>query len=782
MGSPRSLYLSSVLLLALSSAAAAQSGLPRRGVGEPPVTHHDGWVVQHPKVFLVFWGPKWTSDATHQRVSRTVEDTFNALPGTQYHNILTQYHDTTSGSPDNAVHNDVTWVASARDAHPPPGNLTVVTAIESEATNQQDANHWPVNKDTVVLVFPQQGSTYLGSGFCGMHFYNDGHQLAYGFARWSDAGSGCVQSGDVAVDTAAWAVHEYAEAVTDPHVYVRTDPDRVDGSGWHTDEGIIFPLPFTTPHEIADLCEDYGFTSYLPGAITVPYLWSQYQADHSGNRGCVLGAGQEFYSPDTTAPFDRTHRHTVQGAILGHYQGLCDGQQCTGVLGAPMSEESVSCLGGDARYSNFEKGRIFFSGPTDPHEVHGAILSAYGRAGWECGALGLPTTDELGTCGGGRYNQFQTGRILFRADSGAHEVHGVIGSKYAQLGEECGSLGFPTSDESPSCRAGGRYNNFQNGRIFFHPDTGAHEVNGAILGKYQAMGSECGVLAFPTSDESDSCRAGGRYNNFQNGRIFFHPDTGAHEVHGAILGKYQAMGAECGVLAFPTSDESPSCRAGGRYNEFQNGRIFFHPDLGAHEVHGAILGKYQAMGSECGVLAFPTSDESESCLVGARFSDFQGGRIFFTPQLGAHQVQGAILGRYGQLGSECGQLGLPRTDESASCRAGGRFNDFVGGRIMFSPATGAFEVFNDPVGDRWAQLGNECSGLGFPLGPEVTTAAAISQRFENGVIRYDRNSGAVDVFPSTCGGTVCGTNCCGVGEWCGINHRCCNGCQPGCPC
>lgn len=35
---------------------------------------------------------------------------------------------------------------------------------------------------------------------------------------------------------------------------------------------------------------------------------------------------------------------------------------------------------------------------------------------------------------------------------------------------------------------------------------------------------------------------------------------------------------------------------------------------------------------------------------------------------------------------------------------------------------------------------------------------------------------------STCGGTVCGTHCCGAGDWCGTSNRCCSGCAPGCPC
>jgi hypothetical protein len=44
------------------------------------------------------------------------------------------------------------------------------------------------------------------------------------------------------------------------------------------------------------------------------------------------------------------------------------------------------------------------------------------------------------------------------------------------------------------------------------------------------------------------------------------------------------------------------------------------------------------------------------------------------------------------------------------------------------------------------------------------------------------NSHGPDYCNSACGGTVCGANCCGSADWCGVNNRCCSDCGPGCRC
>jgi uncharacterized protein with LGFP repeats len=51
--------------------------------------------------------------------------------------------------------------------------------------------------------------------------------------------------------------------------------------------------------------------------------------------------------------------------------------------------------------------------------VHGAIRDKYASLGWERSALGYPVSDERDHPSGGRYNQFQYGRISWKPDRGA---------------------------------------------------------------------------------------------------------------------------------------------------------------------------------------------------------------------------------------------------------------------------------------------------------------------------------------------------------------------------
>lgn len=70
----------------------------------------------------------------------------------------------------------------------------------------------------------------------------------------------------------------------------------------------------------------------------------------------------------------------------------------------------------------------------------------------------------------------------------------------------------------------------------------------------------------------------GRHRSYEHGHIFCHPNTGAHEVHGAIMDKYQSWKWTKSALGYPMSDEM-NTRDGGRYNRFQKGLI-----VGVHAI------------------------------------------------------------------------------------------------------------------------------------------------------------------------------------------------------
>jgi hypothetical protein len=114
----------------------------------------------------------------------------------------------------------------------------------------------------------------------------------------------------------------------------------------------------------------------------------------------------------------------------------------------------------------------------------------------------------------------------------------------------------------------------------------------------------------------------------------------------AVMKRFQAQSeidkfaATLGWVGQPTSDFSYTGNGGfGRH--FQNASIFWTESFGAKEVHGAIRERYQQMGGERSYLGYPQTNELSS--VGAngeevRYSNFQGGTIFWTAARGAFML------------------------------------------------------------------------------------------------------------------------------------------------
>src|SRR6185436_14366452 len=143
-------------------------------------------------------------------------------------------------------------------------------------------------------------------------------------------------------------------------------------------------------------------------------------------------------------------------------------------------------------------------------------------------------------------------------------VYGFIGQKWAQLQGTAGPLGAARSSEADAER-GGRFNNFQNGYIYWHPNFGAHAVYGPIGAAWNAMGRERG-LGYPLTDQMRG-PAGGRYNDFeQNATISWRSDTGAHAVYGFIRNEWVRLGREGGGCGYPIRDEYDW--QGGRRSDF----------------------------------------------------------------------------------------------------------------------------------------------------------------------------------------------------------------------
>ena len=356
-------------------------------------------------------------------------------------------------------------------------------------------------------------------------------------------------------------------------------------------------------------------------------------------------------------------------------------------------------------------------------EIFGAIEQKWLAAGGQFGLLGLPTSNEMPTFDGvGRFQWFTGGTVSWHPQIGAFMVYGLIGIRWHEIGKE--QFGYPITDELGTPDGVGRYNHFRamhepgtpEKSIYWHPDTGAHEVYGQIRGHWAAMGWELSALGYPNSHEVPTFDGVGRVQTFTGGTMSWHPETGAHAVWGLVSARWWELGRE--QFGYPITDELGTPDGVGRYNHFRamhepgtpEKSIYWHPDTGAHEVYGQIRGKWAELGWETGALGYPNSHEVPTFDGVGRVQTFTGGTMSWHPETGAHAVWGLISARWWELGRE--QFGYPITDELGTPDGVGRYNHFRAMHepgtpeksIYWHPDTGAHEVYG-AIRGHWAAMG-----------------------------------------------------------------------------
>jgi hypothetical protein len=250
--------------------------------------------------------------------------------------------------------------------------------------------------------------------------------------------------------------------------------------------------------------------------------------------------------------------------------------------------------------------------------------------------LGAPTSAIHTLAGEGRWQQFERGRIYHHPSSGANEVHGAIASTWLALGAQAGPLGYPATDERATSDGRGRYNDFTGGSIYWSQATGAREVRGAIGGTWRQLGAEKSGLGYPVTNEIAVGDGRGRVNHFERGSVYWSPSTGAREVRGAIRGTWDRLAGARGALGYPVTNETGTPDGRGRFNHFERGSVYWSQATGAHDVRGAIRAHWASLGWERGRLGYPVSGEYAA--PGGQRSDFQGGSVFWDRRTGRTSV------------------------------------------------------------------------------------------------------------------------------------------------
>lgn len=349
-----------------------------------------------------------------------------------------------------------------------------------------------------------------------------------------------------------------------------------------------------------------------------------------------------------------------------------------------------------------------------------------------------------------------------------------------QAWQAAGGDGSPvgTKDGDVYAVGDGFAQNFSGGKIFFTPATGAHLLFGPVLDKYQALGGPADSdLGFPTIDEvAGLVGPDSRVSTFSASdkpAIFWTPDTGAWVVRGAINAAWDKLGGSAGTMGVPTGDETfngnvVSQKFTGGEISYDNGAKTFTtvpPELAGNlagvevpsDATTAINEAWRAAGGLSGPLGARQGAQSPIGSDGA-VQDYAGGKIFYSPATGAHAVTGAILSKYEAQGGPTGDLGLPTGTESDGGAPNSRVSSFSAPDkpvIFWTPDNGAI-VVRGAINAAWAKLGGAGGKLGVPTGEQSSNGDTVTQKFSGGEISWNQASSTFTTKPPELAGQLSG--------------------------
>ncbi|RAU90806.1 hypothetical protein DQP58_22185 [Mycobacterium colombiense] len=350
-------------------------------------------------------------------------------------------------------------------------------------------------------------------------------------------------------------------------------------------------------------------------------------------------------------------------------------------------------------------------------DAEAAIMAAWDKAGGDTSPLGARKGDVY-PVGEGFALDFDGGKMFFTPATGAKFAYGPVLDKYEQLGGPAGSdLGFPTINEVPGLSGpDSRVITFSASDkpvIFWTPEHGPFVVRGALNTAWDKLGSSGGVLGVPVGDETYSGEVSSQ--KFSGGQVSWNRQTKQFTTEPPALAD-QLKGLQ--VAIDPTAAINTAWRAAG----------------GPSGPLGAKQGGQYSVGGD-GIA-----------------QNFAGGKVFFTPATGANAVESDILAKYESLGGPVGSdLGFPTTNETdGGIGPSSKICTFSAADkpvIFWTSEHGAF-VIRGAMKAAWDKLRAPAGKLGAPVGDQTANGDVISQQFTGGKISWNRAKNTFSTEPA----------------------------------
>jgi uncharacterized protein with LGFP repeats len=320
---------------------------------------------------------------------------------------------------------------------------------------------------------------------------------------------------------------------------------------------------------------------------------------------------------------------------------------------------------------------------------------------------------------------------------------------------------------------------FVHGKMFFTPATGPRSMMGAVLDKYESLGGPAASdLGFPTINEVPGLAGpDSRVSTFSASDkplIFWTAAHGAFVVRGAINAAWDKLGSSGGALGVPVGDETydgelaTQAFSGGRvsWNRLTKAFTTDPPDLAKQltdlqvpvDPTAAINMAWRAAGGPSGTLGAKQGDQYPVGGDGLA-QNFDGGKIFFSNATGANAVNNDILGKYESLGGPGGSLGFPIANEAdGGLRPASRIGLFSAADkpvIFWTQSHGAI-VVRGAMRAAWDKLGGATGRLAAPISDQTVTGDVVSQRFTGGQISWNQAKNTFSSQPANLASSLSG--------------------------
>lgn len=249
-----------------------------------------------------------------------------------------------------------------------------------------------------------------------------------------------------------------------------------------------------------------------------------------------------------------------------------------------------------------------------------------------------------------------------------------------------------------------------------------------------------GWLGNPIGSEVAGLKNNGSSQQYEKGAIYWSPNTGAHFNWYGIGEHWRNNGGVNGLYGYPTTDEY--LFGNTTIQDYEGGSILWSESKGIVTVDGAIQATWKSYDGQIG-LGLPLSNKVASVNNGF-VQQFEYATIYWSPTTGAKVVSGAVRGAYMSASAEKGILGYPVNAEVRGLKNGGVKQQFQGGWISWSSASGAW-VTKGKIHTAWTNLKSENGALGYPISNEYTVSSGYAQKFQNGTITYKTSSNSTSV-------------------------------------